>query len=101
MYCYTTMPFGLRNASAMYQRFMNHVFGNHISAMVKAYIDDIMVKTKNIHDLVSEIETTFACVRAKIIKLNPEKCEFGVPQGMLLGFIVSEQGIKANPEKIS
>jgi hypothetical protein len=37
----------------------------------------------------------------KGVKLNPEKCVFGVPRGMLLGFIVSEQGIEANPEKIA
>jgi hypothetical protein len=35
------------------------------------------------------------------MKLNPEKCVFGVPRGMLLGFIVSERGIEANPEKIA
>jgi hypothetical protein len=35
------------------------------------------------------------------VKLNPEKCIFGVPRGMLLGFVVSECGIEANPEKIS
>jgi hypothetical protein len=38
---------------------------------------------------------------AKNIKLNPEKCIFGVPRGMLLGFIISERGIEANPEKIT
>jgi hypothetical protein len=41
------------------------------------------------------------CLRAKGMKLNPEKCVFGVPRGMLLGFIVSERGIEANPEKIA
>ena len=40
-------------------------------------------------------------LRANGIKLNPEKCVFGVPRGMLLGFIISEHGIEANPEKIS
>jgi hypothetical protein len=43
----------------------------------------------------------FKCLRAKNIKLNPEKCVFGVPRGMLLGFIVSERGIEANREKIA
>jgi hypothetical protein len=38
---------------------------------------------------------------AKGVKLIPEKCVFGVPRGMLLGFIVSERGIEANPEKIA
>jgi hypothetical protein len=97
MYCYTTMPFGLRNAGATYQRCMNHVFREHIGRTVEAYVDDIIVKTKKASDL----EVTFGCLRAKGVKLNPEKCVFGVPRGMLLGFIVSERGIKANPEKIA
>jgi hypothetical protein len=100
-YCYTTMPFGLRNAGATYQRCMNHVFGEHIGRTVKAYVDNIVVKTRKASDLLSNLETTFKCLRAKGVKLNPEKCVFGVPRGMLLGFIVSERGIEANPEKIT
>jgi hypothetical protein len=101
MYCYVTMPFGLRNAGATYQRCMNHVFGEHIGRTVEAYVDDIVVKTRKASDLLSDLEKTFRCLKAKGVKLNPEKCVFGVPQGMLLGFIVSERGIKANPEKIT
>jgi hypothetical protein len=101
MYCYITMPFGLRNVGATYQRCMNHVFGEHIGRIVEAYVDDIVVKTRKASDLLSDLEVTFKCLRAKGIKLNPEKCVFGVPRGMLLGFIVSEQGIEANPEKIA
>jgi len=47
------------------------------------------------------MDETFRCLKAKGIRLNPEKCVFGVPRGMLLGFIVSERGIEANPEKVS
>jgi hypothetical protein len=101
MYCYVTMPFGLRNAGATYQRCMNHVFGQHIGRTVEAYVDDIVVKTRKASDLLSELEVTFRCLKAKGVKLNPEKCVFGVPRGMLLGFIVSERGIEANPEKIA
>jgi hypothetical protein len=90
----------LRNAGATYQRCMNHVFGEHIGRTVEAYVDDIVVKTRKASDLLSDLETTFKCLRAKVVKLNPEKCVFGVPQGMLLGFIVSERGIEANPDKI-
>jgi hypothetical protein len=90
MYCYTTMPFGLRNAGATYQRCMNHVFGEHIGRTVEAYVDDIIVKTRKDYDLLSDLEVTFGCLRAKGVKLNPEKCVFGVPRG-----------IKANPEKIA
>jgi hypothetical protein len=80
---------------------MNHVFGEHIGRTVEAYVDDIVVKTKRASDFLSDLETTFKCLRAKGVKLNPEKCVFGVPRGMLLGFIVSERGIEANLEKIT
>jgi hypothetical protein len=101
MYCYVTMPFGLRNAGATYQRCMNHVFGEHIGRTVEAYVDDIVVKTRKASDLLSDLGATFRCLKAKGVKVNPEKCVFGVPRGMLLGFIVSERGIEANPEKIA
>ena len=60
-----------------------------------------MVKSKQADQLVADLEQTFAKLRANGIKLNPKKCVFGVPRGMLLGFIVSERGIEANLEKIS
>jgi hypothetical protein len=60
-----------------------------------------VVKTRKASDLLSNLETTFKCLKAKGVKLNPEKCVFGVPRGMLLGFFVSERGIEANPEKIA
>jgi len=89
MYCYVTIPFGLRNVGATYQRCMLHVFGKHIGSTVEAYVDDIVVKSKQLGDLIQDLEIAFSCLRANQIKLNPEKCVFGVPRGMLLGYIVS------------
>ena len=60
-----------------------------------------MIKYKRANQVIADLEQTFAKLRANGIKLNPEKCIFGVPRVMLLGFIISERGIKANPEKIS
>jgi hypothetical protein len=94
MYCYVTMTFGLQNAGATYQRCIQYVFGEHIGPTIEAYVDDIVVKTRKISNLVNDLD-------AKNIKLNPEKCVFGVPQGMLLGFILSERGIEAKSEKIT
>jgi hypothetical protein len=59
MYCYVTMPFGLRNAGATYQRCMNHVFGEHIGRTVEAYVDDIVVKTRKASGLLSDLGATF------------------------------------------
>jgi hypothetical protein len=80
---------------------MQHVFGEHIGSTVKAYVKDIVVKTKKINNLINDLDVAFKCLMVKNIKLNSEKCVFGVPRGMLLGFIISERGIEANPEKIT
>jgi hypothetical protein len=101
MFCYVTMPFGLRNVGATYQWCMQHVFGDHIRGIVEAYVDDIVVKTGKADDLVSDLRIAFDCLRANGVKLNPKKCVFGVPRGMLLGYIVSQQGIEPNPEKVA
>jgi hypothetical protein len=79
MYCYTTMPFGLRNVGATYRRCMNHVFGDHIGSTIEAYVDDIVIKTRKANNLVVDLETAFVCLRVKSVRLNPEKCVFGVP----------------------
>ena len=100
MYCYVTMPFGLRNAGATYQRCMLHVFRDHIGWNIEAYVNDIVVKSRKADDLVADLRIAFDCLRAKGVKLNLEKCFFGVPRGMLLGFIVSQRGIEPNPEKV-
>ena len=80
---------------------MLNCFGDLIGRTVEAYVNDIIVKSKWANHLVADLEQTFAKLWANCIKLNPEKYVFGVPRGMLLGFIVSERGIEANPEKIS
>jgi hypothetical protein len=68
---------------------------------VKAYVDDVVVKTQNSDTLIADLEETFASLQEYQWKLNPNKCVFGVPSGKLLGFIISHRGIEANPEKIS
>ena len=67
---------------------------------VEAYVDDVVIKTKHIESLIDDLRLTFDILRTYDIKLNPEKCVFGVPAGRLLGFIVSNTGIEANPAKI-
>ena len=59
------------------------------------------MKSRKADDLVADLRIAFNCLRAKGVKLNPEKCVFGVPRGMLLGFIVSQRGIEPNPKKVS
>jgi hypothetical protein len=70
-------------------------------ATVAVYVDDIVVKTPRAGDLVATLSATFPNLRRFNIKLNPEKCMFGVPKSKLLGYKVSEHGIEANRDKIS
>ena len=94
------MPFGLKNAGAMYQCCMLKCFGGLIGRTIEAYVDDIIVKSRKTDDLVADLLGTFAQLRANGVKLNLEKCVFMVPRGMLLEFIVSDRGIEVNPDKI-
>jgi hypothetical protein len=58
------------------------------------------VKSQSKETLINDLRETFANLRKVQLKLNPEKCTFGVPSGKLLGYLVSHRGIEANPDKI-
>jgi hypothetical protein len=83
-YCYTTMSFGLKNAGTTYQRAFQACFKRQLNKNVEAYVDDVVVKTRNSSTLIDDLEETFASLREYRWKLNPNKCIF-----------------EANPEKIS
>jgi hypothetical protein len=72
MYCYVTMPFGLWNIGATYQRCMQHIFGEHIGPTVEAYIDDTIVKTKRVSNLINDLDVAFKCLRAKTLSSTPK-----------------------------
>ncbi|WVZ76599.1 hypothetical protein U9M48_024564 [Paspalum notatum var. saurae] len=99
-YWYTSMPFGLKNAGATYQRAIQACLADHWGERVEAYVDDVVIKTKNEEDFIDDLRKVFDSLRKFRWKLNPTKCVFGVPAGQLLGFVVSNRGIEANPEKI-
>ena len=88
-YCYTTMPFGLKNACATYQLCMWRCLHGQIGRNIHAYVDDIVIKTKERRTLLDDLKETFANLRRFEMKLNPNKCIFGVPAGQLLGFLGS------------
>ena len=94
------MTFGLRNAGATFQRCMQKCLLKQLGRNPHVYVDDIEVKTEKRGTLLEDLKETFANLRRFQIKLNPEKCVFGVPAGQMLGFLVSEHGIECNPVKI-
>jgi hypothetical protein len=98
--CYKVMNFGLKNTGATYQKAIQKCLKTQIGKNVEAYVDDVVVKTTEEDKLVADFTETFANQREFQWKLNPTKCVFGIPSGLLLGFMVGHQGIKANPAKI-
>uniref|UniRef100_A0A2N9FJX9 Uncharacterized protein n=1 Tax=Fagus sylvatica TaxID=28930 RepID=A0A2N9FJX9_FAGSY len=100
LFCYKVMPFGLKNAGATYQRLMNRMFHDQIGRNVEVYVDDMLVKSKEEDGHLDDLRETFQTLRKYQMKLNPSKCAFGVYSGKFLGFMVSQRGIEANPDKI-
>ncbi|XP_074336766.1 uncharacterized protein LOC141673937 [Apium graveolens] len=100
LYCYIGIPFGLINAGATYQRLVNKMFKRRIGKTMEVYVDDMLVKSKKAADHIADLAEIFHILRKYRMKLNPQKCIFGVESGNFLGFMVNHRGIEANPEKI-
>ena len=94
------MPFGLKNTEATYQRLVNRMFSHQIGKNVEVYVDDMLVKIKDEANHLDDLKETFNTLRKYNMKLNPAKCVFAIALGKLLGFMVSQWGIEANPDKV-
>nr|GEW55151.1 reverse transcriptase domain-containing protein [Tanacetum cinerariifolium] len=99
VYCYTKMPFGLKNAGATYQRLMDKAFESQIGRNIEVYVDDLDVKSYTEAESIRDIKETFRTLRKVNMKLNPKKCSFGWAEGMFLGYVVTPEGIKLCPDK--
>ncbi|XP_017252905.2 uncharacterized protein LOC108223256 [Daucus carota subsp. sativus] len=100
VYAYKLMPFGLRNAGSTYQKAMNEIFKDQLGRNLECYVDDIISKSTSVPGHIADLKECFENMRRTKLKLNPDKCTFGVEAGKFLGFMVSNRGIEANPEKI-
>ena len=100
IYCYTVMPFGLKNAGATYQRAMQYIFADMLHVEMEDYVDDIIVKSKMRSEHCNVLRKVLHRCRVNNLKLNPRKCAFGVSSGHFLIFLVHERGIQVDPAKI-
>ena len=98
-YCYRLMPSGLKNAGATYQRLMDKIFQGLLGRTMEVYVDDMVVKSAKAEGHAADLEVVFDRVRRHDLRLNPKKCFFGVGGGKFLGFIITQRGIEANPDK--
>jgi ribonuclease HI len=99
-YCFVRMPEGLKNAGSTFSCLTKTVLESQVGRNIFTYVENIVVASKNKEDHLADLTETFTNMRDARLRLNPEKCVFGVRQGKILGYLVSHRGIDANPTKI-
>jgi hypothetical protein len=99
-FCFVRMLEGLKNAGCTFSRMITIVLHPQLRRNILAYGDDIVVKSVQRRDHISDLAETFANLREANLRLNPEKCVFDIHKGKVLGCLVSTKGIEANPDKI-
>ena len=100
-FMYAKMHFGLMNAGDTFQRAMDIDFIGEIGKFVVIYMDNITVYSRSDSEHIHHLEKNFIKCRKFGISLNPKKSNFALEEGKLLGHIISKDGIKIDPERVS
>lgn len=100
IYCYTIMPFELKNARATFQRMAAALLHDMMHKKVEVYVDDMIVKSTTRGEHITNLRKFFERIKKYKLRLNPNKCTFRVTAGKLLGHMVSSRGIEVDPIKI-
>ncbi|GJX17314.1 reverse transcriptase domain-containing protein [Tanacetum coccineum] len=95
VYCYTKMPFSLKNTGTTYQRLVDKAFDSQVGRNIKVYVDDMVIKSHTEAEMLRDIDETFRTLRKINMKLNPKKYTFEAVEGMFLGRRTSLQATKA------
>jgi hypothetical protein len=99
-FCYLKMLEGLRNARPTFYRMTKASLKDQVDRNILSYVDDIVVASRKKKTYIFNLAETFTNMREARLKLNPEKCIFGITKEKVLGYLVSTKGIEANPDKI-
>ncbi|GAA0139779.1 hypothetical protein LIER_01260 [Lithospermum erythrorhizon] len=91
LYCWKVMPFGLKNAGAS----PNSIFANQIGRNMEIYVDDMLVKSKIQADHLKNLRETSNQLRASKLRINLDKCSFGLTSGKFMGIEPNLDNIKA------
>lgn len=97
---FLTMPFGLHNAPATWQRFIDSVIGADLEPNVFVYLDDIVVITNNFDHHLKVLQEIFSRLRSANVTLNKDKCHLCRRELKYLGYVVDQRGLRVDPEKV-
>ena len=99
-FAYRVMSFGLTDAPATFQRFVNHVFQPYFGKSIRVFIDDFCIYSSRVLHL-ARIDKGLSRLAQMGGQLNMAKCHIGESQVTLLGHVVSASGIQVDPSKVS
>jgi hypothetical protein len=94
------MPEGLRNVGPTFCKMTTAALKDQVSGNVLSYVDDIVVVSKKKENYITDLAETFANMREAKLKLNLEKCVFGVTMGKVLECLIPMKGIEAKLDRI-
>ena len=97
---YLVMPFGLKNAPATFQHFINDVLSDYLDDFVISYIDDILIFSNNIEEHHEHVAKVLKKLLDNNLYVKLEKCEFDVPETTFLGYVISKEGMKMDKDKV-
>ncbi|KAJ9562551.1 hypothetical protein OSB04_007711 [Centaurea solstitialis] len=100
LYEFVVMPFGLTNAPATFQSLMNSVFKPYLRRFVLVFFDDILVYSKSWSEHLQHLQSVLQLLRKNSLFARLSKCTFGSDQVDYLGYVISGNGVKADPKKI-
>lgn len=98
---FTVMPFGLCNAPATFQRLMESVLAGLAREKCVVYLDDVLVMGKTFDEHIANLKEVFSRLRKAGLKLKPSKCQLLHQEVEFLGFVVSADGVAADPRKVT
>lgn len=100
LFHFNRMPFGLANAPATWQRYIDEVIGSDLDPHVFVYLDDIVIVTATIEKHFDVLQTVFKRLKAARLTLNKDKCKFFREKLNYLGYVVDGNGLHVDPEKV-
>lgn len=100
LFQFNTMPFGLHNAPATWQRLIDQVLGVDLEPFVFVYLDDMIIATPDFDQHLDILRKVFHRLKSANLTLNREKCKFCRPELYYLGYVVNENGLQVDPNKV-
>ncbi|KAA3483554.1 DNA/RNA polymerases superfamily protein [Gossypium australe] len=98
---FLVMPFGLTNAPAVFMDIMNRIFRPLLDKFVVVFIDDILIYSRDEHEHAEHLRTVLQILQDNRLYAKFSKSEFWLKEVGFLGHIVSGDGVRVDPGKIS